>query len=234
MLYTAFLTVYFQLPQNAQEWSKVGDRLLSVPTFRNIVISLASTYGLYFLSSVLYLEPWHMLTCFVQYLLMLPTFVNILMVYAFCNTHDVSWGTKGDNSAKDDLGHANIKASDDGNKVVEFGFHEKGDKNAEYERLLDNLKQRPKETKSEREAHLKKEDYYRSFRTKMVLSWMFSNALIIILFTNAKVTTMLMGKMSYDEDFNPYLTFVFWSVAGLSVFRFIGCVFYLIGRFIFG
>ena len=32
-----------------------------------------------------------MLTSFVQYLFMMPSFTNILMVYAFCNTHDVSW-----------------------------------------------------------------------------------------------------------------------------------------------
>ena len=63
--------------------------LLKRPEFRNIIISMASTYGLYILSSILYLDPWHMITSFVQYLLLLPTYVNILNVYAFCNTHDV-------------------------------------------------------------------------------------------------------------------------------------------------
>lgn len=63
--------------------------LLSQPTFRDIVISTASTYGLYLFSSLLYLDPWHMVTSFFQYMLLLPTYVNILNVYAFCNTHDV-------------------------------------------------------------------------------------------------------------------------------------------------
>lgn len=63
--------------------------LLSQPGFRNVIISMCSTYGLYILSSLLYLDPWHMITSFVQYMLLLPTYVNLLNVYAFCNTHDV-------------------------------------------------------------------------------------------------------------------------------------------------
>lgn len=36
-----------------------------------------------------------MISSFPQYLLMAPSFVNVLNVYAFCNLHDVTWGTKG-------------------------------------------------------------------------------------------------------------------------------------------
>lgn len=32
---------------------------------------------------------------FLCYLFMIPTFVNMLTIYAYSNTHDVSWGTKG-------------------------------------------------------------------------------------------------------------------------------------------
>lgn len=38
-------------------------------TFRNIVLSLIATYGIYILASILALDPWHMLTSFIQYLL---------------------------------------------------------------------------------------------------------------------------------------------------------------------
>lgn len=30
-------------------------------------------------------EPWHLITSFVQYLLMAPSFINVLNVYAFAN-----------------------------------------------------------------------------------------------------------------------------------------------------
>jgi chitin synthase len=36
-----------------------------------------------------------MFTSFIQYLLLSPSYINVLNVYAFCNTHDISWGTKG-------------------------------------------------------------------------------------------------------------------------------------------
>jgi chitin synthase len=58
-----------------------------------------------------------MITSFVQYLLLLPSYVNILLIYAFCNLHDVSWGTKGDNGASKDLGQAK-KVEKDGKEMV--------------------------------------------------------------------------------------------------------------------
>ena len=42
-------------------------------TFRDIVISLAATYGLYFIGSFMHLEPWHMFTSFIQYMFFLPS-----------------------------------------------------------------------------------------------------------------------------------------------------------------
>ncbi|KAG9030667.1 Chitin synthase, class 1, partial [Serendipita sp. 407] len=72
--------------------------------FRNIVVSLLATLGLYIFASLLFFEPWHMITSFVQYLLMAPSYIAVLNVYAFANVHDVSWGTKGDNKVATDLG----------------------------------------------------------------------------------------------------------------------------------
>jgi cellulose synthase/poly-beta-1,6-N-acetylglucosamine synthase-like glycosyltransferase len=34
-------------------------------------------------------EPWHMITSFVQYLLMAPSYINVLNVYAFANVQCV-------------------------------------------------------------------------------------------------------------------------------------------------
>ena len=59
------------------------------PTFRNVVVALLSTYGLYIIASFLFFEPYHMFHSSIQYLLLTPFYVNILNVYAFCNIHDV-------------------------------------------------------------------------------------------------------------------------------------------------
>ena len=71
-----------------------ANAILGNPTFRNVILSLSSTYGLWLVASFLFFEPWHMFTCLAQYLLMVPFYVNILNVYAFCNTHDVRYVLK--------------------------------------------------------------------------------------------------------------------------------------------
>ncbi|KAG5458534.1 MAG: hypothetical protein BJ554DRAFT_1220 [Olpidium bornovanus] len=138
--------------------------LLDNGSFTNIVISLGSTYGIYLVASVISLDPWHMLTSFLQYVFFLPSFVNILMVYAFCNIHDVSWGTKGDNATAADLGAAVAKKDQQGdNLVVELELPDEAeDLNQYYDRIVNQeLKNRPQAQHKSRDATTKKEDYYK-------------------------------------------------------------------------
>ncbi|KAJ3375577.1 Chitin synthase, class 2, partial [Lobulomyces angularis] len=60
------------------------------------LIALASSFGVFYLASFLQRDFYHMFTCLLQYLLMLPSYINVLTIYALSNLHDVSWGTKGD------------------------------------------------------------------------------------------------------------------------------------------
>ena len=43
----------------------------------------------YAFSSMLAFDPWHMITSFLQYLLLSPMYINILNIYAFANLDDV-------------------------------------------------------------------------------------------------------------------------------------------------
>eukprot|EP01138_Halocafeteria_seosinensis_P007332 gb/GECG01007496.1/.p1 GENE.gb/GECG01007496.1/~~gb/GECG01007496.1/.p1 ORF type:complete len:2327 (+),score=325.61 gb/GECG01007496.1/:1-6981(+) len=58
-----------------------------------LVISL-SGFGTFFIAALLYGRFFGMLSTFLQYLFLLPTFLNIFTVYSFCNLDDISWGTK--------------------------------------------------------------------------------------------------------------------------------------------
>ena|ERR1051325_737851 len=91
MLFAAGWITYKGIFGNEGELEKLRvDNLISVKvTLWNIIFSVASTYGIYIISSFLFLDPWHMFSSSVQYLLLIPFFVNILSVYAFCNIHDV-------------------------------------------------------------------------------------------------------------------------------------------------
>jgi chitin synthase len=163
---------------------------------------------------------------------MTPTYINILNVYAFCNTHDITWGTKGDDkpdklpsvTTKPD-GKANITAPTDD-----------ADLNTQYEaelRVFDTKYVEPKKVPS---ASDKQEDYYRGFRSAVVLFWMFCNLALcaVVLQTGGLRITSKEGEEEADEQRKAeiYLMVILWSVAGLSAFRFIGAMWFLVVRMV--
>jgi len=143
--------------------------------FANIVLSLTATYGLYILASLLALDPWHMVTSFLQYLLLAPSYINVMNVYAFCNVHDVSWGTKGSDKASEDLGVVKSHADNKNEVTVDVPL-EQQDINAVYAAELRTLSTKPMpEIKTLPEDQIQ-EDYYRTFRTNVLLFWVLCNA----------------------------------------------------------
>lgn len=207
MIYTSFATIYIivrQLTANDDDIS-VGNNV-----FTNLIVSILSTVGMYFIMSIMYLDPWHMVTSSAQYFVLLPSYICTLQVYAFCNTHDVTWGTKGDNVMKTDLGGAVGKG-----ETVELEMpSEQLDIDSGYDEALRNLRDRlevPEKPVSEAQMQ---EDYYKSVRTYMVLSWMIANGIL-----GMAVSEIYSSKGIGD---NFYLRFILWSVASLAVFRAIG------------
>jgi chitin synthase len=133
--------------------------MIEQSAFRNVIISVMSTYVLYFVASFMMFDPWHMFTSFIQYIFMAPSFINILNVYAFCNTHDVSWGTKGDNTVAVDLGVVKSKKDDTGEHTVEIAVPtEQKDLNAQYEEACLDLSKKVAAQVQHRDAKTKQED----------------------------------------------------------------------------
>ena len=126
-----------------------------------------------------------MFTSFIQYLLLMPSFINILMIYAFSNWHDVSWGTKGSDKA-DVLPSAQIQKDEKGKAtVIEEVDKPQADIDSQFEATVKRALTPyvpPKET----EEH-SLEDSYRNFRTRLVTSWIFSNAVLSIVITSDNV-----------------------------------------------
>lgn len=158
--------------------------LLGTNNFRDIVISLAATYLLYLFASIAHLDPAHMLTSFVQYLFLTPTYVTILSIYSMSNLHDLSWGTKGSDSNATDLGAASGKKVD-GKDVVEVHVPTSAaDAEELWSHVQRDLATPKKEEKSHRSAEQKQQDHASNFRTNMLLIWIGTNALLIIVFTS--------------------------------------------------
>lgn len=208
MTYTTFACIYIvvrQLRDRDDPQLQLGNNV-----FTNLIVSTASTVGLYFLMSFLYLEPWHMITSSAQYFMLLPSYICTLQVYAFCNTHDVTWGTKGDNVMRTDLGGAVGKGS-----TVELEMpSEQLDIDSGYDEALRNLRDRVEVPEPPLSESQMQEDYYKSVRTYMVVSWMIANAVL------AMAASEAYGSSAIGDNF--YLRFILWSVASLALFRALG------------
>ncbi|KAK4626685.1 Chitin synthase C [Fulvia fulva] len=198
--------------------------------FFTLIISLASTYILYLVASILFLDPWHMFTSFIQYLLLTPTYLNILNVYAFCNTHDITWGTKGDDKPEK-LPAANLKP---GGKVDVAIPTDDADLNTQYEQELRAFSSKYETPKKVITPDQKHEDYYKGFRSAVVLAWMFCNlALAAVVLNTAgldRVNVSDVNSQTESERATIYMAVVLYSVAGLAAVRFIGCCWFLVIR----
>ncbi|KAF2458668.1 chitin synthase-domain-containing protein [Lineolata rhizophorae] len=228
MAYLLFASVYITVISIQKQVEKGGFSFSMIFTnklFATLIISMLSTYVLYLVVSILFLDPWHMFTSFFQYLLLTPTYINILNVYAFCNTHDITWGTKGDDKAEK-LPSVTMKA--DG-KVDVSAPTDDADLNSQYEselRVFDTKYEEPKKVPTPQE---KQEDYYKGFRSSVVLAWMFCNLALCGVVLNTGGIEVTVDNDTTDRA-EIYMGVVLGSVAGLSAIRFIGAVWFLVVR----
>lgn len=170
--------------------------------------------------------PSNIAAQFLQYLALTPTYINILNVYAFCNTHDISWGTKGDDKApKLD----SINSKPDGKVDVTIPKDD-GDLNSQYEAEMRKFVDKAPKVKKEVSASDRQADYYNDFRSFVVLAWMLTNfGLCAIVLSTAGLERVEVGATDSQRS-TIYMNVVLWSVAALSAFRFCGAVWFLIVR----
>lgn len=205
--------------------------------FRDLVVSMVSTYLLYFIGAFMYGEPSFMFTSFAQYVLLSPTYINVLNIYAFCNIHDVSWGTKGVEQAKD-LGSAKSFGKNSDELVMIAPENLTQELNDKYVATLENLRTMIPVKDIPQESNKKKDDlaYYAFIRTITVLVWMLTNAILIAIVLEAGGVDILSGNKSGQTNADGsisgnsqvFLTIILWIVAGLALFRFIGAFLFLI------
>jgi len=189
-----------------------------------ILLALAATFGLYFVASFMYLDPWHMFTSWGQYLLLMSSYVNILMVYSFSNWHDVSWGTKGADKADALPSAQTTKAADGKAAVIEEPDRPQEDIDSQFEATVKRaLKPFVPQVEDEKRTM---EDSYKSFRTKLLITWIFSNALLSVLITSDSFDTFGFKNQASIRTAR-FFEILLYATAFLSLVRFIGCMWFL-------
>lgn len=148
-----------------------------------LLLALFTIYGIYYIASFMYLDPWHMFHSYPYYLLLMSTYINILMVYAFNNWHDVSWGTKG-SDASEKLPAAKVVKDDKGDDPVVEVEDEKPqeDIDAQFEQTVRRALTPYKETPEDDTPDI--QDSYKSFRTGLVVGWIMSNCFVAVAITS--------------------------------------------------
>ncbi len=226
--YTVYLAISALLGMDGQTFGNFISHFFTGPV-GVIIVALGSTFGLYFLASFICLDAWHMFHSFPQYLLLAPSYVNVLNVYSFCNTHDVSWGTKGSDTI-DALPALDTKKNIAGPMpIVEETEQEQSDIDNHFEQTVKRaLAPLSKETRPEKPTL---EDGYRAFRTNLIIAWVFSNLMLILAFTSQDIQTSLGIKTPSSARTATYFKVVLWSTALLALVRFLGCFIFVAKTF---
>ncbi|RSL39417.1 Chitin synthase 1 [Fusarium sp. AF-6] len=188
-----------------------------------ILVALITIYGLNFVASFMYLDPWHMFHSFPYYLVLMSTYINILMVYAFNNWHDVSWGTKGSDKAEA-LPSAHVTKSEKNEAVVEEIELEQEDIDSQFEQTVRRALAPFKEEEEVEKADV--EDGYKSFRTGLVVTWLFGNIFLILCITSDNFDGLGLGEDATARKAH-FFQFLLWATAVLSIVRFIGFLWFL-------
>jgi len=153
----------------------------------------------------------------------MSSYINILMIYAFSNWHDVSWGTKGADKA-DALPSAQTKKTDGKVAVVEEPDKPQADIDSQFEATVKRALAPYIEPTVEEKKTL--DDSYKAFRTKLVTAWIFSNALLSV-----AITSDNFDKFGFtagaSKRTSRFFQALLWATAVLSLIRFIGCVWFL-------
>ncbi|KAJ3099254.1 Chitin synthase, class 1 [Phlyctochytrium planicorne] len=224
MIWTVSDVMYENLKKNLE----MGQRLRAA-----YLVTVLATFGVMFVASFIQLDFAHMFTCFIQYILMLPSYINVLTVYALSNLHDVSWGTKyvarihkfcsnsknrGDNIAEA-LPSVAVQQKD-GSLVANLNVvSDRADRSAHYQAVRAELAEIASRSKDNtpQVVRLTQEDSYRGFRTKLILSYLASNAALYFV-------AVSMGQTDL------YLIIVLGGVAALQGVKFIGVLLFLLAK----
>ncbi|KAK9456935.1 chitin synthase-domain-containing protein [Dipodascopsis uninucleata] len=210
--------------------SKPPDQTIIYFIFHNItiliLIALISTYGVYWLASIFYLDPWHMINSFSQYTFFMPSFINILNVYAFCNWHDVSWGTKGSDQVEA-LPSGQTKKTEDGKVEIEVTALPQADIDLQFKETVMRALEPYNPPKSKEKKSL--DDEYRNFRTGLIISWILTNIIIVLAITSSSLEGILSSESENSRKVKRenFFRFLLWATAIMCFIRLFGNMIFL-------
>lgn len=201
MVYTTILAFYLvsQASRKLEVNSVLYEDAMQSTAWNNlassmVLITLLSTYGAHLVASLLYMDPLHVLTSTWAYFAGTTCSSNILMVYAFCNWHDVSIGTKVVDKSES-LPEVQTK-KDEKSKFIEELDRPQIDIDTLFQATV-------KRALASFEAPLESsgkdvDDLYKAFRTYLVLLWVFSNLVMVLCVMSTGISRFCLSVSSFS------------------------------------
>ncbi|KAG7528792.1 hypothetical protein FFLO_05933 [Filobasidium floriforme] len=233
-------------------------KLLTTPEGLLVVAGL-SIFFFYFSSSLLFRDPWHLLSSMPQYLVVAPSFVNVLNVYAFCNLHDVSWGTKGSDKMEA-LPSLKVEKEAGGEVVVKDIQRDQDELDDAFKLVVSRCVQPLPKDKSREKPSV--DDQNKTFRTRTLVVWLVSNAALAIAIITSSgfdqthdqakdcfgdkatddpsnadancaqraLTAFLNEDKETQDKTKYYFTALLYATAGITLVKFLGCLIFWLRR----
>jgi chitin synthase len=150
----------------------------------------------------------------------------------------ISWGTKGIDAASD-LAVVVTTKNSKGETVASVELPgDSQDADAQWEAVKKEVAKEAaslRDRKDKGPSSTQDEDFFKQFRTNIVIMWLITNGILCYIFTSPAVVAAIFPSSTSStgttkrNSVNPYLTFLFWSVALLSLIRFICSTVYMFG-----
>ncbi|KAL9114526.1 MAG: hypothetical protein Q9227_001607 [Pyrenula ochraceoflavens] len=189
-----------------------------------IIISGVAVFGVYIVAGLLHLDFWHIFTSYAQYNWVLPSYTNILSIYAFSNFNDRSWGHENPHAEPAFQSSSTLKTGTNQQTIVEevdrpqVGLDDAFEatvKRALWPQVLPPVQK----FRTRNEAA-------KNFRTRLIGAYIFSNFFLCIFVLNDSFKQLhWLGDAYWRKIW--FFRIWLWANAGCLYFRFAGSCGYL-------
>ncbi|EEB05428.1 chitin synthase Chs2 [Schizosaccharomyces japonicus yFS275] len=216
------ICLFYVACKNASNSSSNGDSILGNNSFTTLLFCPLMMFLFHLITALLQLNPWHILTGSIPYVLLLPFRVFTKNIFAFCHMHDTLQLGERKHYVDIEDGLLECVRSNNSQTIV-LSIPTEEDVENQYHASRNNLHGDASDMTmnhivSESQQSRMFADYTRSIRTRFVLLWALCNLVL------AMILTQSLNDTSIDD--NGYVKFIFWLLFSFSALKMMGAFSY--------